>query len=110
MTYLQPAAESLWAYILPMSPMPISPTTKPAISGGGFGEGDDEFGDGILSIRRRSMRNEEENKTKMKLALYHILEGAKTHPQTLNEPLLFWVDSSPSAVGVVNKLFSVSSR
>ena len=28
MTYLQPAADSLCAYIFPMSPMPMRPTTK----------------------------------------------------------------------------------
>ena len=33
-TYLQPAAESLSAYILPMSPMPIRPTTKFSIPDG----------------------------------------------------------------------------
>lgn len=31
--YLHPAALSLRAYILPMSPMPMIPTVKPAISG-----------------------------------------------------------------------------
>lgn len=32
--YLQPAADSLSAYILPMSPMPIKPTTKSCIPSG----------------------------------------------------------------------------
>jgi len=32
--YLQPAALSLRAYILPISPIPMSPTTKPSIAGG----------------------------------------------------------------------------
>lgn len=34
MTYLHPAADSLSAYILPMSPMPMRPMTKSSISGG----------------------------------------------------------------------------
>src|SRR6187549_2321603 len=34
--YLQPAADSRWAYILPMSPMPIKPTTKLSMRGSGL--------------------------------------------------------------------------